>query len=117
VAERYTATIKYKPVPQSQIATVEAGTKGLAGGSNAKDSKGAAKADPPAEAPKKKGFGLGKLVSGGGSETKSAQVVGSGGARGLDPEKDAKGGGNPAVVAVKITPADLQAFKKAGSLT
>ena len=117
-------TIKYKPVPQSQIATVEAGTKGLAGGSSqkgstAKDSKSTstAKADEPAEAPKKKGFGLGKLVSGGGSETKSAQVVGSGGARGLDPEKDAKGGSNPAVVAVKVTPADLQAFKKAGSLT
>ena len=55
-------------------------------------------------------------MSGGGSETKSAQVVGSGGARGLDPEKDATGGSNPAVVVVKITPADLEAFKKAGSL-
>ena len=118
VAERYTSTIKYKPVPQSQIATVAAGTKGLAGGSNAKESKSSnAKADAPAEQPKKKGFGLGKLVSGGGSESKSAQVTGSGGARGLDPEKDAKGGGNPAIVAVQITPADLQAFKKAGSLT
>jgi Zn-dependent protease with chaperone function len=121
VADRYKGTIKYKPVPQSQIATVAEGTKGLAGGSSAsaKDSKGGttAKADPPQEAPKKKGFGLGKLVSGGGSESKSAQVVGSGGARGLDPEKDARGGGNPAVVAVKVTPADLQAFKKAGSLT
>ena len=120
VADRYKATIKYKPVPQSQIATVEAGTKGLAGGSSTKSARSAppAKADEaPPEAPKKKGFGLGKLVSGGGSETKSAQVVGSGGARGLDPEKDAKGGGNPAVVAVKLTPADLQAFKKAGSLT
>lgn len=116
VEERYKATVKYKPVPQAQIATVAAGTKGLAGGSSAQDSKGAAKADPPAEAPKKKGFGLSRLVSGGGSETKSAQVVGSGGARGLDPEKDAKGGGNPALVAVKITPAELQAFKKAGSL-
>jgi len=118
VAERFTSTIKYKPVPQSQIASVAAGTKGLAGGSNAKESKSSnAKADEPAEQPKKKGFGLGKLVSGGGSESKSAQVTGSGGARGLDPEKDAKGGANPAVVAVKVTPADLQAFKKAGSLT
>jgi predicted Zn-dependent protease len=118
VADRYKASIKYKPVPQSQIATVEAGTKGLAGGTTAKDSKSSstAKTDAPADPPKKKGFGLGKLVSGGGSETKSAQVVGSGGARGLDPEKDAKGGSNPAVVVVKITPADLEAFKKAGSL-
>lgn len=118
VADRYKATIKYKPVPQSQIATVAAGTKGLAGGT-AKDSKAGdkAKAEAPAEEPKKKGFGLGRLTSGGGSETKSAQVVGSGGARGLDPEKDAKGGANPAVVAVKVSPADIQAFKKAGGLT
>ena len=118
VADRYKATIKYKPVPQSQIATVAAGTKGLAGGT-AKDSKAGdkAKAEAPAEEPKKKGFGLGRLTSGGGSETKSAQVVGSGGARGLDPEKDAKGGANPAVVAVKVSPADIQAFKKAGGLS
>ena len=123
VSERFKSTIKYKPVPQSEIATVQAGTKGLAGGSgqkgtDAKDSKaaGTAKAGEPAEAPKKKGFGLGRLVSGGGSENKSAQVVGSGGARGLDPEKDAKGGSNPAVVVVKFTPAELQAFKQAGSL-
>ena len=122
VADRFKRTVTYKPVPQSQIATVEAGTKGLAGGSNAKGgtandkSTSTTKAGEPAEAPKKKGFGLGKLLSGGGSETKSAQVVGSGGARGLDPEKDAKGGSNPAIVAVTITAADLQAFKTAGSL-
>lgn len=112
VEPRYKSTITYKPVPQSQIATVAAGTKGLAGGSSAK------KEEPKAEeAPKKKGFGLSRLASGGGSESKSAQVVGSGGARGLDPEKDAKGGGNPAVVAVKVSPADLAAFKKAGALS
>ena len=119
VAARYTSTIKYKPVPQSQIATVAEGTRGLAGGGGG-GKKGAAKAeskDAKAEEPKKKGFGLGRLVSGGGSESKSAQVVGSGGARGLDPEKDAKGGGNPAVVTVNVTPTDLQAFKKAGSLS
>jgi predicted Zn-dependent protease len=122
VADRYKTTIKYKPVPQSQIATVAAGTKGLAGGTSTKDTKDtksdeSAKTAPRPDPPKKKGFGLGSLVSGGGSETKSAQVVGSGGARGLDPEKDAKGGANPAVVAVKVTPADIQTFKKAGSLT
>ena len=120
VEARYKATVRYKPVPQSQIATVAAGTRGLAGGGPAKGSKAGTQAkndEKAADAPKKKGFGLGRLVSGGGSETKSAQVVGSGGARGLDPEKDAKGGTNPAVVAVKITPADLQSFKKAGSLT
>jgi predicted Zn-dependent protease len=117
LAERYTGTIRYKPVPQAQIATVAAGTRGLAGGggkAKAAETEETKSADPP----KKRGFGLGRLTSGGGGgETKSAQVVGSGGARGLDPEKDAKGGSNPAVVAVKLTPADVQAFKKAGSLT
>ena len=112
VEARYKSSITYKPVPQSQIATVEAGTRGLAGGSG-KSVKSAGKAEEP---PKKKGFGLGRLVAGGGQESKSAQTVGSGGARGLDPEKDAKGGSNPAVVKVTVTPADVQAFKKAGSL-
>ncbi len=118
VEPRYKATIKYTPVPQAQIATVAAGTKGLAGGSS-KGGKPQAKADAKAadEQPKKKGFGLGRLTAGGGSETKSAQVVGSGGARGLDPEKDAKGGSNPRIVKVTVTPADLQAFRKAGALT
>lgn len=117
--ERYKATIKYKLVPQAQIATVAAGARGLAGGGSAKPKSGEqAKADAPAEEqPKKRGFGLGRLTKAGGSEAKSAQVVGSGGARGLDPEKDAKGGSNPAVVAVKITPADVEQFKKAGQLT
>ena len=122
VEARYKSTISYQPVPQSQIATVQTGTKGLAGGSS---KSGASKSgeqkdgeQAAAEPPKKKGFGLSRLISGGGGgESKSAQVVGSGGARGLDPEKDAKGGSNPAIVAVKITPADLQAFKKAGALT
>jgi predicted Zn-dependent protease len=113
VEARYKSSITYKPVPQSQIATVEAGTRGLAGGSGTSAKSGEAKAE---EKPKKKGFGLGRLVAGGGQESKSAQTVGSGGARGLDPEKDAKGGGNPAIVTVTVTPADVQAFKKAGSL-
>ena len=117
VESRYTGTIRYKPVPQAQIATVAAGTRGLAGGGGGKGESSANKDEAKAEQPKKKGFGLGRLVSGGGSETKSAQVVGSGGARGLDPEKDAKGGSNPNMVAVTVTRADLDAFKKAGKLT
>ena len=45
-------------------------------------------------------------------------VVGSVAGRGLgDPEVDAKGGGNPALVAVKVTPADLETFKKEGKLS
>jgi predicted Zn-dependent protease len=115
VDARYRKTITYKPVPQAQVATVEAGTRGLAGGGSAKKSETAAD-EAPKDEPKKRRFGISNLAKAGGGESKSAQVVGSGGARGLDPEKDAKGGSNPAVVAVTVTPADLEAFRKAGGL-
>ena len=52
----------------------------------------------------------------GGGEKKTAQVTASGGARGVDPEKDSKGGSNPTVVPVKIAAADVAAFKKDGGL-
>ena len=53
----------------------------------------------------------------GGGEKKQAQVTASGGAKGLDPEKDSKGGPNPAPVAVKIAATDVAAFKKEGGLS
>ena len=52
----------------------------------------------------------------GGGEKKQAQVTGSGSARGVDPEKDAKGGSNPKPVPVKMAAADIAAFKKEGGL-
>jgi hypothetical protein len=128
--------VSYKPVPQSGIATVQAGSSGLAGGSDSggskntktankddksADNKTAKKADDSDDDAQKKkgGFGLSKLGSGfGGGEKKEAQVVGSGAGRGLgDPEVNAKGGANPALVAVKVTPADLETFKKEGKLS
>jgi Zn-dependent protease with chaperone function len=126
--ERFRKFISYTPTPQSQIAVVEAGSAGLAGGGGGSspppaNSEGAAAGgsapaeDSKAEEPKKKrGFGLGGLLRPGREEKKSAQVVGSGGARGVDPEVDARGGSNPAVVAVTLTPADIEAFKKEGNL-
>jgi hypothetical protein len=125
---RYKQFVTYKPVPQSQIATVTAGSSGLAGGSSStkkadtdakKTDDSAKKSDEPAaeEKPKKKGFGLGSIASGlGGGEKKSGQTVASGGARGLDPEVDAKGGPNPAAVSVTVTRADVDAFRKDGKL-
>jgi predicted Zn-dependent protease len=115
---RYKQFIAYKPVPQSQIATVAAGASGLAsgGGGTKADAKNAKK-DEEEEKPKKKGFGLGKLAGSlGGGEKKSGQTVASGGARGLDPEVDAKGGPNPAVVGVSVSRADIEAFRKEGKL-
>jgi hypothetical protein len=112
---RYGKNITYKPVSMTAIATVEPGAAGLAGG----DAKAEEKKpeEKKAEEPKKGRFGLGKMLPSGGGERKQAQVTASGGARGLDPEKDSKGGGNPAIVAVTLSAADLAAFKKEGGLS
>jgi predicted Zn-dependent protease len=115
LGERYKKHISYKPVAITAIATVEAGSAGLAG-----DGDKAADAKKPAETkeePKKRGFGLGRLMPTGGGEQKNAQVAASGGTRGVDPEKDAKGGGNPKPVPVRVTAADIAAFKKEGGLS
>ena len=105
--------ISYKPVPVSAIATV-AGSAGLTGGSGEPDEKKEGEAEPPK---KKRGFGLSSLRAPSmGSEKKSAEVTGSGASRGVDKERDAKGGPNPAPVLVTVTAADVTAFKKEGSL-
>ncbi|MFN2445623.1 MAG: M48 family metalloprotease [Vicinamibacterales bacterium] len=115
LAERYRKFIRFEPVPQAEIAMVEAGSAGLAGGSGDKpDEK---KQEPKKEEPKKRGFGLGKLVSPGGGEKQSTQASASGGSRGLDPERDGKGGPNPKPVPVKVDMTDINAFKKEGGLT
>lgn len=106
VAPRYTSTITFTPVAAAEIATIETGSAGAAG----------ATAKPPAEEPKKKGGLMGALRPSGG-ERKSAQVTGSGAARGAGGEdRLAKGGSNPALVAVAVSAADVAAFKKAGGL-
>jgi predicted Zn-dependent protease len=116
VDARLKSNVTYTPVPLTEVTTVAAGASGLASG----DSKPAEKEkeETKAEEPKKKkGFGLAGLVgAGGGSEKKSAEVTGSGASRGVDKERLAKGGSNPATVPVKVTAADITAFKKEGQL-
>jgi beta-barrel assembly-enhancing protease len=114
VQPRYAKNITFKPVPVTAIATVEAGSAGLTGGGAKPEEK---KPEEKKEEPKKGRFGLGKMLPTSGGEKKQAQVTASGGARGVDPEKDSKGGSNPALVAVKIAPADIAAFKKEGGLS
>ena len=107
-------------MPVTSIAVVEAGAAGLAGSGGKVDEKPAEKPEEKkAEEPaKKRGFGgLARMLPAGGGEKKSAQVTASAAARGVDPERDAKGGSNPTPVAVKITAADLAAFKKEGGLS
>ena len=115
VEARYTKIISYKPVPVTAIATVDAGAAGLTGGDAKAEEKKAE--EKKAEEPKKGRFGLSKMLPAGGGEKKQAQVTASGGARGVDPEKDSKGGSNPKVVPVTITAAQIAAFKKQGGLS
>jgi beta-barrel assembly-enhancing protease len=109
LVDRFKGAISYTAKPVTEIATIEAGSSGLAGGTS-----GTAK---PADETKKKGFGLSTLIKPGGTETKSAEVTGSGASRGVDTERNAKGGPVKTLVVVKITPAELEAFRKAGNLT
>jgi predicted Zn-dependent protease len=110
VDARYKTNIKYVPTPITSIATVVEGASGLTGSSKdaPKDDKNAKKE----EAPKKKGFGLSSLTKTASSERQTAQVSASGGARGVGPDRDAKGGGNPNPVKVTVTAGEVDAFKK-----
>jgi predicted Zn-dependent protease len=116
VEARYKKNVTYTPVPLADVTTVATGAAGLAGGSSKPEEK--EKQEAKSEEPKKKkGFGLAGLVGpGGGSEKKSAEVTGSGASRGVDKERSAKGGANPALVLVKVTATDITAFKKEGQL-
>ena len=118
---RFASNVSYKPVAITEIATVEAGAAGLAGGGSAKpdeSKKEGDKSGEKAEEPKKKkGFGLGRLMSpSSGGEKASGETTGSSAARGVDTERNAKGGSNPNVVVVNVTVADINAFKKEGKL-
>ncbi len=117
LADRYRKNVWYTPVAMTAIALVEAGSAGLTGGGGKAEAPAAKKEEEKKEEPKKRGFGLGRLMPTGGGEQKSTQVASSGGTRGVDPEKDAKGGSNPKPVPVKVTAADLAAFKKEGGLS
>lgn len=120
VAARYSKEIKLTARPLSEVPVIE-GTRGLTGGSapskdpKEKDTKEAdpKATDPKAAEPKKKGGLLGKIGLTTGSQSQNTQTVASAGARGLgQPDRDAKGGTNPARVAIIINPADLAEFKK-----
>lgn len=83
VAARYTATITYQPVAVTAL-TAESGSK----------------------------FGLGGLSSKQGAERTSTGNVASAGSRGVNPDRDAKGGPNSRGVVVALTPAEIAAFRK-----
>jgi len=122
VDARYVKHITFSAKPLADIPVIE-GTRGLTGGeSKPKDSKDSAQKDPqskdqkPAEQPaepKKKGGLLGRIGLSTGGQSQNTQTVASAGARGLgQPDRDAKGGANPARVAIIINPAEVAEFKR-----
>ncbi len=109
VEARYKKHVTYEPVAITAIATVEKGSAGLA------DGKGDGKTEEQQK--KKGGFGLGNLVApSSGGEKQASETTGSSAARGVDSERNARGGGNPKLVPAIVTAADLAAFKKDGRL-
>ena len=108
VEARYKENIPYEAKPITEIAMDTSGASGLASGEKKADDADAKKDDKGG----KKGFGL-SSVTGGGKQAQSNQQVASAGARGVGvPDRDAKGGSNPNPVNVKVTPADVDTFKK-----
>ena len=106
VQARYASHISYKPVPLSAVATVPppAGVKAAVP---------EVKPAPKPEEKKKPSLGVGRLrgALSTGSEKQSTQVSASAGARGVGPDRDAKGGPSKNAVTVRITDAELAAFK------
>jgi beta-barrel assembly-enhancing protease len=109
-APRYHQNVKYEATPIASIAAVTGGSAGLTG-SSGKDPDKKDDKDKKDDT-KKKGFGLGNLKPSTSQESKSAQVSASGGARGVGPDRDAKGGSNSAIVKVTVTSAEIDTFKK-----
>jgi predicted Zn-dependent protease len=100
VEARYKQHVAFEAKPLSEIATVDAGASGLASGEKKKN-------EEKKDEPKQKGGGMT-----GGKQQASAQQTASAGARGVAGDRDAKGGTNPAIVAVRVTPEEIIAFKK-----
>ena len=95
-----------------KIAVVQEGSAGLAASGPDKDADKEKDKDTKKEEPKKKRFGLGALKQTVAPEQPSAQVSASGGARGVGPDRTAKGGDNPNPVKVTVSAAEMDAFKK-----
>jgi predicted Zn-dependent protease len=109
-AARYKEHITYEPKDLTEVPQAAEGAAGLAGATGSKTGEKAA--EKPAEQQPKKKFSLGSLKKTIAPESESAQVSASGGARGVGPDRNAKGGPNPALVMVTVTAAELAAFKK-----
>jgi beta-barrel assembly-enhancing protease len=111
VAARYKDNVPYEAKSVTEIAMDTSGASGLASGDKKKDDGKSADDSSQKDDGSKKGHGL-SSITGGNKQAQSNQQVASAGARGVGvPDRDAKGGSNPSLVNVKVTPAELSDFK------
>ena len=115
VAARYKATITYTPVPVTVVAGA-AGSSSLAGGGTATKPSPTPSPSPsasPTPTPASKSrFGLGGISTKLGTDKTSTGTMASAGSRGVNPDRDARGGANPRIVIITLTPAELEAFRR-----
>jgi hypothetical protein len=97
MAPRYTQNIKFPPIPVNSIslvappASAEEASKSSSGSS---------------------GGSLSNLAASGNQQS-SSQTLSSAGSRGVNPDRDAKGGPNKGIVIVTVTPSEVDAFRRA----
>ena len=101
---RYKQNITFDAKPITEVATSEEGAAGLAAGDKKKEE------EKKPEEKKKGGSGLSAIT--GGKQQASTQQASSAGARGGVPDRDATGGPNKNALNVKVSAAELDAFKK-----
>ena len=113
---RYAASVQIEPTPAAEIVLAEGEVRGVTGSSGGSSSKA-----PPAEAEKKEEKKSGGMFGGlgsrltGGRQKESTQASASAGGRAVDPtrpDRFSKGGENPNAVAVKLSAAEIDAFRK-----
>jgi predicted Zn-dependent protease len=110
---RYASTVKLEAKPVTAVAISTSTAKGVAGAGATP-----AKEEPKKEEKKSSGGGMfGGLTNklSGGKQKESTQASASAGGRAVDPtrpDRYAAGGGNPSKVAVSISAAELETFRK-----
>jgi predicted Zn-dependent protease len=92
VAPRYAENVSFKPTPVDAVGQTAAAS--------------------PAETKSSGKMGLASGFGALGREKSNDKTISSAGSRGVNPDRDAKGGPNKTLVSVTVTPAELAAFRK-----
>ena len=111
-AARYAANVKFEATPVTAVAISKSDAKGVAGAGST-----AGKEEPKKEEKKGGGGMFGGLTNklSTGKQKESTQASASAGGRAVDPtrpDRYSAGGGNPNKVAVSISAAELETFRK-----